>query len=95
MGGISPVSHAQALERMRQAGATPVTAIQFGSELMRNWARSISNSFRKALRWYFPRRFGLMKEGKIGQSGIRCANDRGETWLARDHSTAFACSGRA
>lgn len=71
------MSHAQALERMRQAGATPVTAIQFGSELMRNWARSISNSFRKVLQWYFPRRFCLMKEGKIGQSGIRCADDRG------------------
>lgn len=66
VGGISPVSHAQALERMRQAGATPVTAIQFGSELMRNWARPTSDRFRKVLQWYFPRRFGLMKEGKIG-----------------------------
>ena len=52
-------------ERMRQARATPVTAIQFGSELMRNWARESSDKFRAVLRWYFPKRFALMKEGKI------------------------------
>ena len=65
VGGISPVAHEQALERMRQAGATPITAIQFGSELMRNWARDSSDKFRKVLQWYFPKRFALMKEGKI------------------------------
>lgn len=65
VGGISPVAHEQALERMRAAGATPITAIQFGSELMRNWARSGSDRFRKVLQWYFPKRFALMKEGKI------------------------------
>lgn len=66
VGGVSPVAHDQALERMRQTGATPITAIQFGSELMRNWARESSDKFRKVLQWYFPKRFGLMKEGKIG-----------------------------
>lgn len=66
VGGVSPVAHDQALERMRQAGATPITAIQFGSELMRNWARESSDKFRKVLQWYFPKRFGLMEEGKIG-----------------------------
>lgn len=66
VGGVSPVAHDQALERMRQAGATPITAIQFGSELMRNWARESSDKFRKVLQWYFPKRFGLMKDGKIG-----------------------------
>lgn len=65
VGGISPVAHDQALERMRAAGATPITAIQFGSELMRNWARDSSDKFRAVLRWYFPKRFALMKEGKI------------------------------
>lgn len=65
LGGISPVAHGQALERMRAAGATPITAIQFGSELMRNWARGSSQKFREVLQWYFPRRFALMKEGKI------------------------------
>lgn len=65
VGGISPVAHDRAIERMQAAGATPVTAIQFGSELMRNWARESSQKFREVLKWYFPKRFGLMKEGKI------------------------------
>ncbi|MCA0273936.1 MAG: isochorismatase family protein [Proteobacteria bacterium] len=65
VGGISPVSHDRAFERMIQAGAHPVTAISFGSELMRNWARESSDRFRKVLQWYFPKRFALMKEGKI------------------------------
>lgn len=65
VGGISPVSHGRAFDRMIQAGAHPVTAISFGSELMRNWARESSDRFRKVLQWYFPKRFALMKEGKI------------------------------
>jgi nicotinamidase-related amidase len=65
VGGISRVAHDRALERMQAAGATPITAIQFGSELMRNWARDSSDRFRKVLQWYFPKRFQLMKDGKI------------------------------
>ena len=65
VGGISAVAHDRAIERMQAAGATPITAIQFGSELMRNWARDSSDKFRKVLQWYFPKRFALMKEGRI------------------------------
>lgn len=65
VGGTSVTAHHQALERMRQAGAHPVTAISFGSELMRNWARPASDRFRKVLQWYFPKRFELAKEGKV------------------------------
>lgn len=54
IGGISRTSHDTAITRMVQAGAQPVTAISFGSELMRNWARPTSDEFRKVLRWYFP-----------------------------------------
>ncbi len=54
IGGISKTSHDSAMTRMVQAGAHPVTAISFGSELMRNWARPNSEEFRKVLRWYFP-----------------------------------------
>lgn len=54
VGGISRVSHESAIQRMIQAGAHPVTAISFGSELMRNWARPESDRFRQVLRWYFP-----------------------------------------
>ena len=54
IGGISKTAHDSAIMRMVQAGAQPVTAISFGSELMRNWARPSSDEFRKVLRWYFP-----------------------------------------
>ena len=65
VGGISPVAHQRAFERMIQAGAQPVTALSFGSELMRNWARPASGKFRQVLQWYFPERFRLMREGKV------------------------------
>ena len=65
VGGVSPVAHQSAIQRMVQAGAHPVTAISFGSELMRNWARPTSQRFREVLKWYFPKRFALMKDGKI------------------------------
>jgi nicotinamidase-related amidase len=54
IGGISKTSHDSAITRMVQAGAQPITAISFGCELMRNWARPNSDEFRKVLRWYFP-----------------------------------------
>lgn len=59
VGGISPVSHETAIQRMLAAGAQPVTAISFGSELMRNWARPTSDKFRQVLRWYFSERAEL------------------------------------
>jgi nicotinamidase-related amidase len=54
VGGISRVSHERAFDRMIQAGAKPITAIAFGSELMRNWAREDSDKLRQVMRWYFP-----------------------------------------
>ena len=59
VGGISPVSHETAIQRMLAAGAQPVTAISFGSELMRNWARPSSDKFRQVLRSYFRERAEL------------------------------------
>jgi len=59
VGGISPVAHDRAFDRMIAAGAQPVTAISFGSELMRNWARGDSDNLRQVMRWYFPERHRL------------------------------------
>lgn len=56
VGGISPVAHDRAFDRMIAAGAQPVTAISFGGELMRNWAREDSDKLRTVMRWYFPER---------------------------------------
>lgn len=63
VGGISPVSHQRAFERVIAAGAQPVTAISFGSELMRNWAREDSDNLRQVMRWYFPERQRLGLDG--------------------------------
>jgi len=63
VGGISPVSHERAFDRMISAGAQPVNAISFGCELMRNWARGDSDNLRKVMQWYFPERQRLAKEG--------------------------------
>lgn len=65
VGGISPVSHERAFDRMIQAGAHPVTAISVGSELMRNWARPNSDKFRKVLQWYFQKRQEIASSARI------------------------------
>ncbi|MFL4477857.1 isochorismatase family protein [Paeniglutamicibacter sp. ORCA_105] len=64
VGGISQVAHDRAFDRMIAAGAQPVTAISFGSELMRNWAREDSDKLREVMRWYFPRKQELDADGK-------------------------------
>ena len=56
VGGISRTAHDRAFDRMIAAGARPVTAIAFGCELMRNWARDDSDRLREVMRWYFPRK---------------------------------------
>lgn len=66
VGGVSKVAHDRAFDRMIAAGAQPVTAISFGAELMRNWARPDSDNLRKVMRWYFPRKAELdAKEGML------------------------------
>lgn len=64
VGGISPVSHESAIMRVVSAGAHPITAIGFGAELMRNWARPDANNLREVMNWYFPLKHELdAKEG--------------------------------
>lgn len=54
VGGISKTSHDAALRRIEAAGGQPVTAISFGAELMRNWARDDADNLREVMNWYFP-----------------------------------------
>lgn len=60
VGGIPTVAHERAFDRMIAAGAQPTTAIAFGGELMRNWARDDADKLRKVLRWYFPEQKRIM-----------------------------------
>src|SRR5699024_12537766 len=59
VGGITRVAHACALQRIVAAGASPVTAIWFAGELMRNWARPEAERLRSIMGWYFPRKAEL------------------------------------
>ena len=59
VGGITQVAHDRAFDRMIAAGASPITAISFGCELMRNWARGDADNLRKVMQWYFPERARL------------------------------------
>lgn len=66
VGGISPVAHDRAFDRMIAAGASPVTAISFGAELMRNWARDDSDNLRQVMQWYFPAKQELDRVEGLG-----------------------------
>ncbi|WP_147138356.1 isochorismatase family protein [Stackebrandtia albiflava] len=55
IGGVSETAHRAAIGRMTQAGASPVTAVGWGCELMRNWARPEADGLRRVMSWYFPR----------------------------------------
>ena len=67
VGGVSPVTHDRAFDRMIQAGAQPVTAIAFGCEIMRNWERPDADNLRRVFRWYFSARqaLGLWDGGRV------------------------------
>jgi nicotinamidase-related amidase len=54
VGGVSADSHERAMQRMIQAGAHPVTAVQVAAELQRDWGRDNADQLRQILRWYFP-----------------------------------------
>ncbi|MBP7930525.1 MAG: isochorismatase family protein [Acidimicrobiia bacterium] len=63
VGGISAVAHDRAFDRMIAAGAQPVTALSFGAELMRNWARDDADNLRQVMNWYFPEKARLDAAG--------------------------------
>jgi nicotinamidase-related amidase len=71
VGGVSPVTHDRAFDRMIQAGARPITAIAFGCEIMRNWAREEADLFRPIINWYFQakRELGLWGGGQVPSAG--------------------------
>ena len=71
VGGVSPVTHNRAFDRMIAAGAQPTTSIAFGCELMRNWEREDADNLRGIFNWYFSakRELGLWDGHKIPSAG--------------------------
>jgi nicotinamidase-related amidase len=63
IGGVSRVAHESAVQRMIQAGATPVSVLGLACELQRDWGRPEANRLRAIMREYFGKLKGL-KEGR-------------------------------
>lgn len=53
IGGVSKVAHESAVQRMRQAGAVPITVLGLACELQRDWGRDGADRLRKIMRGYF------------------------------------------
>src|SRR3954471_7329959 len=53
IGGVSRVAHEAAMQRMVQAGATPISVLGLACELQRDWGRPDANRLRAIMREYF------------------------------------------
>jgi nicotinamidase-related amidase len=53
IGGVSHVAHESAMQRMIQAGATPISVLGLACELQRDWGRPEANRLRAIMREYF------------------------------------------
>jgi nicotinamidase-related amidase len=55
IGGVSKAAHDSAMQRMVQAGATPITVLGLACELQRDWGRPDANKLRAIMREYFSK----------------------------------------
>jgi nicotinamidase-related amidase len=55
IGGVSKIAHDSAMQRMVQAGATPITVLGLACELQRDWGRTDANKLRAIMREYFSK----------------------------------------
>jgi nicotinamidase-related amidase len=53
IGGVSRTAHESAMQRMIQAGATPISVLGLACELQRDWGRPDANRLRAVMREYF------------------------------------------
>ena len=53
IGGVSRVAHESAVQRMIQAGATPISVLALACELQRDWGRPEASRLRAIMREYF------------------------------------------
>lgn len=61
IGGVSPVAHESAMQRMTQAGAIPISVLGLACELQRDWGRPDSEQLRAVMREYFGKLRALKK----------------------------------
>ena len=58
-GDVSPEAHERAMDRMVQAGARPMTALQYLLELQRDWARAATYELTTGIAKQFGGAYGL------------------------------------
>lgn len=63
IGGVSAAAHEAAIQRMIQAGATPISVIGLAGELQRDWGHPGADRLRSILREYFTRHHELRQQG--------------------------------
>lgn len=56
IGGVSTAAHEAAVQRMIQAGGTPISVLGLACELQRDWGRPGAERLRAAMREYFAAR---------------------------------------
>lgn len=61
IGGVSRVAHESAMQRMTQAGATPISVLGLACELQRDWGRPNAERLRAVMREYFGELRALKK----------------------------------
>src|SRR5688500_3758905 len=61
IGGVSRVAHDSAVQRMIQAGATPISVLALACELQRDWGRPDANRLRAIMREYFGKLKAVVK----------------------------------
>jgi nicotinamidase-related amidase len=61
IGGVSRVAHESAIQRMIQAGATPISVLGLACELQRDWGRPEADRLRMIMREYFSTLKALKK----------------------------------
>jgi nicotinamidase-related amidase len=61
IGGVSRVAHESAIQRMIQAGATPISVLGLACELQRDWGRPEADTLRMIMREYFSTLKALKK----------------------------------
>jgi nicotinamidase-related amidase len=62
IGGVSRVAHESAIQRMIQAGATPISVLGLACELQRDWGRPEADTLRMIMREYFSTLKALKKQ---------------------------------
>ena len=68
IGGVSRIAHESAMQRMIQAGATPISVLGLACELQRDWGRSEANRLRAIMREYFGKLKTLKVQGGNGNA---------------------------